>query len=195
MADSEPTLDQMRVLRSIVFAGALTGISDIIGYQGAGLEADVARLTDAGLVENDGLLLPTEAGSAALERWYAKDRSGLGEQDRDAIVERFRPLDMEVKRLATRWQDADGRDDWDGRMSVIEALTTLHDNMKTFVSDHRARLPRFEEFAARLETAIGKILDGETDYVVSARLPSYHTVWFEFHEDLLRTLERQRDPE
>lgn len=195
MASTAPTLDQLRVLRSIVFAGALGDASDIIGYRGADIAADIGALTSAGLIEIDGFLMPTEAGIATLEGWYAKDRAGLGEPDRDAVIARFRPLDLEIKRLATRWQDADERDDWDGRMSVIEALNVLHDNIGKFIAEHRDRLPRFEEFGDRLGIALEKILDGETDYVVSVRLPSYHTVWFEFHEDLLRTLERHRDPE
>jgi hypothetical protein len=29
--------------------------------------------------------------------------------------------------------------------------------------------------------------------VSDARTPSYHTVWFELHEDLLRVLDRERD--
>ena len=41
-------------------------------------------------------------------------------------------------------------------------------------------------------TAMGEVDSGRHDYVSSPTLNSVHTVWFEFHEDLLRTLGRDR---
>jgi hypothetical protein len=33
-----------------------------------------------------------------------------------------------------------------------------------------------------------KLLSGELDWLTKPIMPSYHTVWFELHEDLLATL-------
>ena len=38
-----------------------------------------------------------------------------------------------------------------------------------------------------------KAEDGKVEWVSDARIESYHTVWFELHEDLLRLLGRQRE--
>jgi hypothetical protein len=37
------------------------------------------------------------------------------------------------------------------------------------------------------------VLSGAIDYVSGVKVDSYHTVWFELHEDLLRMLGRSRE--
>ena len=47
---------------------------------------------------------------------------------------------------------------------------------------------------ARLRRGAGdRAPAGEHDWVSGARIDSYHTVWFELHEDLLRMLGRERE--
>jgi hypothetical protein len=48
-------------------------------------------------------------------------------------------------------------------------------------------------YRRRLDDAYDKVLAGEHDHVSGARIDSYHTVWFELHEDLLRMLGRERE--
>jgi hypothetical protein len=52
--------------------------------------------------------------------------------------------------------------------------------------------PRLSRYLERLEFAYDRILAGEIDWVSGVRIDSYHTVWFELHEDLLRILGRTR---
>ena len=55
--------------------------------------------------------------------------------------------------------------------------------------DAFARLvPRLAVHRRRLSEALARASAGETDYVSGVRVASYHTVWFELHEDLLRLL-------
>ena len=184
-------LGRMRILRSIAFAGAIGDESEIFGLDSAPSHA-IAALAAMGLVEIDGIIAPTAAGLAALDDWYAADRAGIDEAARNQLIDAFRPLDRELKRLASAWQDADSRDDWDARMEAIEALSALHDRTVPYLK----RLPeRFGEYAERLGRARDRITDGETDYIASVRIDSYHTAWFTLHEDLLRLLERERDAE
>jgi len=191
---AQPPLGQMQVLRSIAFAGAVGDQSEIIGF-GDDLGATLAALAAEGLIENDGFIAPTEAGMKALDAWYAADRAGIDAAARDALIAAFRPLDLEIKRLATAWQDAEGRDDWDARLKVVEDLSALHDRTLAFLGANAATLKRFHEYAERLTRAHERVVDGDTDFIASVRLDSYHTVWFTMHEDLLRLLERERDPE
>ena len=39
------------------------------------------------------------------------------------------------------------------------------------------------------------MLAGDTDWFTKPMIPSYHTVWFELHEDLLATLGIERGSE
>jgi hypothetical protein len=54
------------------------------------------------------------------------------------------------------------------------------------------RDPRFERYARRLEVAMRRVDEGDTAYVSTPTVDSVHNVWFEFHEDLLRTMGRAR---
>ena len=52
---------------------------------------------------------------------------------------------------------------------------------------------RLAVYKQRLDDADDRVLAGEHDWVRGARIDSYHTVWFELHEDLLRMLGRERE--
>ena len=53
--------------------------------------------------------------------------------------------------------------------------------------------PRMSVYGERLDEAYDRVLAGDLGYVSGARIDSYHTVWFELHEDLLRMLGRERE--
>jgi hypothetical protein len=55
------------------------------------------------------------------------------------------------------------------------------------------RVPRLAHYGKRLTMALERAEAGEGDWVSGVRCDSYHTVWFELHEDLLRMLDRQRE--
>ncbi|MGB7411097.1 MAG: hypothetical protein WA910_08135 [Sphingopyxis granuli] len=185
---------QQQILRSAVFAGALER-ENVIGYDGADLDADLLALAEKQLIAEGDLVLPTDDGQALLEKQYMSLRASLPEEARDEIIRQFRPLDREVKLLAAKWQNADARNDWEEKVAVIEKLSALQQKTLSFISRYRSQLPNLSEFGAKLGKALAHVLEGETDFVVGVRCPSYHTVWFEMHEDLLRTLQRERDAE
>jgi hypothetical protein len=189
-----PAPEQMRLLRNVAFAGAVAEVGEIIGIAGD-VPALLATLVENGLVETDGLIAPTEQGLATLEQWYARDRAGLDAGTRDRLHHGFRPLDLRIKALARAWQEADARDDWEARMTAIEGLGALHADTLAYLARHGRELPRFTEYRERLSHALERLQDGETDYFVKVQVDSYHTIWFQMHEDLLRVLERERDPE
>ena len=57
-------------------------------------------------------------------------------------------------------------------------------------------LARFGNYGRRLAAARARVEAGEHDWMTKPMLDSYHSVWFELHEDLLATLgiERGREP-
>ena len=54
-------------------------------------------------------------------------------------------------------------------------------------------LPRLVRYADRLSEALDRVDDGQIEFVSGVKVSSYHTVWFELHEDLLRLLNRKRE--
>ena len=69
--------------------------------------------------------------------------------------------------------------------------------MQPIADDLAASLSRFARYAPRLSNAVDRVRTGEVDWFTKPVLDSYHTVWFELHEDLLATLgiERGEEPD
>ena len=56
-------------------------------------------------------------------------------------------------------------------------------------------LERLAGYGPRLAEARARVRAGETDWLTSPVIDSYHTVWFELHENLLMTLGIERGQE
>ena len=54
-------------------------------------------------------------------------------------------------------------------------------------------LPRFATYERKLQAALERSEDGALQWVSDAKIDSYHTLWFELHEDLLRLMGRERE--
>ena len=117
-----------------------------------------------------------------------------------AAHERFEAINRELKQLMTAWQtiEIDGESvlndhtdkDYDDRL--IDRLGALHERAEALLRELAAGLPRLAIYAEKLDAALEKAEDGAIEWVCGARIESYHTVWFELHEDLLRILGRTR---
>jgi hypothetical protein len=131
-------------------------------------------------------------------RHYAdlRDEPAMG-----AAYEEFEKVNARLKQLITDWQTIDiagskvandhsnkAHDD-----KVITRLGDLHEHAAKVLKKLAAHLPRLSIYEKKLATALEKAEDGEIQWVSDARIASYHTVWFELHEDLLRVLDRVRD--
>ena len=57
----------------------------------------------------------------------------------------------------------------------------------------RARPAALLHLSGKLGTALEKAEDGAIEWVSDAKIESYHTLWFELHEDLLRLMRRERE--
>ena len=117
-----------------------------------------------------------------------------------AACERFETINRELKALMTAWQtiEIDGESvlndhtnkDYDDRL--IDRLGALHERAEAILRQLAAGLPRLAIYGKKLEAALEKAEDGAIEWVSGAKIESYHTVWFELHEDLLRILGRTR---
>ncbi len=130
------------------------------------------------------------------------DAAGAREAVRGAY-ERFLPLNTELLAVCTAWQlrANDGpptvNDHLDAAYdaAVVDRLTHLHSQAAPVCDGLTAALDRFACYRPRLEAAIDRVRAGDGDWFTKPMLPSYHTVWFELHEDLLSTLGIDRGSE
>lgn len=196
---SDPKLLVLHGLRLRPIAAPAV-VADLSGLPAEEAEAVLAGLADDGLVVRregriSGYAL-TPTGRQAHQRLVAEELEATGA--RDAVHDgytRFLALNGELLAVCTAWQLKDpvgtvmnDHTDPDYDRAVIDRLVALHDQVRPVVADLRAALDRYRPYGERFRSALEKVLDGETRFVADPMVPSYHTVWFELHEDLLATL-------
>ena len=136
------------------------------------------------------------------ERRLAVELEVTGTRARtEVLYRRFLVLNPEVLRVASAWQvrTINGVDvpndhaDEDHDAAVIAEMEALHRRAEGLLAEFEAPLPRLAGYRPRLNLALGRVRSGEGDWFVRPGLDSYHTVWFELHENLLATLGRRRN--
>ena len=202
---SEPRLLALHGLRLAGFAPC-EAVAERAGLDLPSVEAELSDLAEAGLARfRDGRLtgwMLTSEGRTECERTLAAEVGSCGVADGvRAAYERFLALNDDMLRICTDWQTKDGgqqlNDHGDAAYdrAVIDRLATLHVEAMPICDDLAALLERFARYGPRLERALARVQAGETDYFTKPVIDSYHTVWFELHEDLLATLGIERTKE
>ena len=77
---------------------------------------------------------------------------------------------------------------------VLSRLIRIDEAAQQICGDLAGCLQRFSVYSSRLSFALERAVAGDDAYVAD-NLDSYHTVWFQLHEDLLVTLGISRDDE
>jgi hypothetical protein len=178
------------------------------GLTTSAVRAQLDELAVPGLVaRREGLLTGwslTQAGRLEHDRLLGDELAQLGARP---VVEQgyqgFLRLNPGVLDACSRWQvrDVGGRlvrnDHGDPRYdaAVVHDLSTALDRVRPVGDGLAGVLERFQPYAPQLEDAIGRVRSGDGDYVAKPVIPSFHTVWFEMHEDLLVTLGLDRSSE
>jgi hypothetical protein len=179
----------------------------------SGLPPEVVRTTleacsERGLVRHSGGRLPgwalTRAGRDENERLLAVELDATGA--RPVVVTSYREflrLNARVLTVCTDWQviRRDGHQvpndhgDPTHDLAVLDRLGRLHGDARPLLRRLAGALERFAEYDRRLDRALRLTLSGRTEWFTRPTIDSYHSVWFELHEDLLATLGRQRSAE
>jgi hypothetical protein len=126
------------------------------------------------------------------------DAAGAREAVR-GCYDRFLALNPDLLAVCTDWQmrgDAvNDHADAEYDQGVIDRLVDLHVRLRPILADLRSHLARFAGYSQRLRGALERVTEGERDWFTKPTIDSYHTVWFELHEDLLATLGLERSKE
>lgn len=172
---------------------------------GLPVERASATLADAvkrgRAAEAQGRYLLTPMARMALDGDYSKYYDGLRRNaDFVAAYEGFEKINVDLKQLITDWQTMEvaGQrvpNDHSNKAHderVIDRLGKLHERADKLFAKLAAGLPRLQIYRDHLLAALEKAEDGAIEWVSDARIDSYHTVWFELHEELLRLMGRVR---
>jgi pyruvate,orthophosphate dikinase len=163
----------------------------------------VAGFVTAGLVEETrfGYKL-TEPGCLRVDELYARERERAGPVIEDVYAS-FVPINHEVKQIVTDWQmrsvggELAVNDHRDHRYdeSVIARLRTTDAKVSTALAPLTTSLERFDVYQQRLAGALTRFCDGDHTMLAAPLVDSYHTVWFELHEELIILSGRNRAEE
>jgi pyruvate, orthophosphate dikinase len=145
----------------------------------------------------------TDAGKARVRGFTTADRNDWGAENAVAALDAFLKFDIEVKETVTAWQlrSVDGlnvpNDHTDAAYDalVLARLTALHGQVAQWLEPLSDKFDRLALYAARLGRALASALGGDQGFIASARVDSYHIVWFELHEELIRLAGSTREKE
>ena len=167
-------------------------------------EALIERLVEDGLAESAvGSFRLTAAGKERGAELIDADGAAWGAARSLAALDAFIALDRRMKDVVTAWQtrEVDGAQGFNDHTDaaydaeVLAGLATLHADADAWLAPLISDLPRLASYRARLGSAITAVTGGDGRYVASPRVDSYHSVWFELHEDLIRLTGRTRAEE
>ena len=154
------------------------------------------------VIDTDGKYMLSPAGHMIVSSEYSRFCRTL--RANSAFVqayEQFEIINSELKQLITDWQTmevggkrvSNDHSDKDYDADIIDRLGDLHERFEPVLDRMIAGLARMKVYKQKLEAALEKAEDGDIDWVSAADVESYHTVWFEMHEDLLRILGHTRE--
>ena len=184
--------------------GSAADIASVAGLSEARAAAALKQGVDGGrVIETGGRYVLSPAGQMILASEYSRFCAMLRHNAAfmAAAVERFERVNVELKQLITDWQTVElggkrvpnDHADKAYDQAVIGRLGDLHERFEPILKALVAGEPRLGVYARKLGEALEQAEDGNFNAVSDARSESYHTVWFELHEDLLRLTGRQRE--
>jgi hypothetical protein len=198
-----------RVLHTLRCIGTSSAerVASAAGLAPADTATELRRLEQAGLVT-----LPagpfsgwevTEPGRVALGEMLSEEMSQDGVSELvTRSYERFLALNPSLLQIGTDWQirqigttqviNDHTDDEYDA--GVLDRLMRVDESLQPILDELTENLPRFDPYRSRLTDALERVMGGYHGFV-SDSFDSYHTVWFQLHEDLLVTLGITREEE
>ena len=195
-ADLVP-FDVMHVVRLRGVLGH-DAIVEILDAPAGEVDVVIAGLVDDGTMflregrRVSGFVL-TEQGRDTHAALLAAQRDPALDHQLDQVYDAFLDHNPRVKTLCARWQQV-GSDEA-ARWQAIGDLEDLHASADLVFVHAGELVRRFTRYSGRLQVAVDRVAAGDEPYFTSPLVDSYHTVWFEAHEDFIVTLGRDRAQE
>jgi hypothetical protein len=196
--------------RDMVFHGlaikrhtAQAAIAELMGLPSARVESQLAQAVATGrAIEANGAFALSALGKLALEARYAKYFGTLRSNSQfKTAYEGFERINRTLKQVITDWQTmtvrgthvANDHSDRAYDEKIIDRLSNVHDQVEPILKTLAGDLPRLAIYSKKLLYALEAAEEGDFEWVSDIRRDSYHTVWFELHEDLLRIMGQIRE--
>jgi hypothetical protein len=182
---------ELKVLQGIRLKGRVdeATLAATVVEDRATLALTIADLIEAGMVLPGKTLKIGPQGRARLDELLAQERSGIDIAAIASAYNAFRDVNVAFKALVSDWQINDGRpnthQDADYDAAVLARLEDAHRAVVPIIAAAAAWIPRLSTYADKLTSALERIRAGNTTWLARPIIDSYHTVWFELHEELI----------
>lgn len=145
----------------------------------------------------------TPTGRAEGERLLHAELEASGQRPAiEAAYQRFLPLNPQVLAVCVAWQVTDPatatlNDHTDPAYdaAVIDDLAALDAQARPLMIGLAGALGRYAPFPSGFAAALAEVKAGNYRWFADPQVASYHSLWFELHEDLLATLGLDRPSE
>jgi hypothetical protein len=188
----------LAVLQGVRLKGRVSR-ADLASTLGEDPRELVDDLTRSGLLLDGPTLRLTPEGRERLDELLTAEREHLDQSAISVVYNDFRAVNAEFKALVTDWQVRDGQpnthDDSDYDAAVLARLDVVHQRIMPIVAAAAAQLPRLSRYSTKLQTALDNVRAGDTIWLSRPLIDSYHTVWFELHEELILVAGLTREAE
>jgi len=192
--------DVIRCL-SIKGTASIDTLADALLTTAPAVESALAELAGAGMLgPGSSSVRLSDAGAAQATALMEADRRQWSVDVAASVLDAFQPFDERVKTAVTAWQvrSTDGQQvlndhaDATYDATVLADLRKIHSEVLAWLASFADVSGRLRSYAARLDRAAAAVVAGDHRFVSSPRVDSYHSVWFELHEELLRLAGRSR---
>lgn len=184
-------MSELAVLQAVRLKGrvSLADLAATLGKTTDDVAGTIDRLTKSGLLIGGETLRVSPDGRVRLDEMLADERRHVDTAALADTYADFRAVNAEFKALVTDWQLKDGQpnahDDTAHDADVLARLDDVHRRVIPIVTAAAAQVPRLSHYSAKLQAALDSIHGGDTAWLSRPLIDSYHTVWFELHEELI----------
>ena len=181
----------------------LDGIAEALGSMPDAAKEVLDELVDQGLAAAPGgMYRLSDAGRDRHGELLDRERSAIGSAGAGTLLDGFLVLDRRMKETVTAWQLRDAtpgtppvvndHSDRDYDRGVLDRLAGLAADADAWLAEAVGAVTSLTTYRRRLERAARNAASGDQRYVASPRVDSFHSVWFELHEDLILLAGRTR---
>ena len=206
-AEAGPAPDPVEVRRLVGLKGmaSVDSLAEVLGCGPDQAGAAIAALVGEGIAVElaGGRVRLTAEALAGVDELFRRDAARLRTAI-EPLMDGFHSVDRAFKELVTSWQMSvvdgaevvnDHTDTAYDNAVIVQLRDGIHPRVLAVVERVAAAEPRLARYAERLTAALEALQDGDVQMMAHPLRDSYHTVWFELHEELIRLCGRTRASE
>jgi hypothetical protein len=194
--------DELVVLRALRLKGR-AGVDGLAAATGLG-EADVRAIVEPLVADGaarvlNGFYMLLGPGRERQNELLDAERAEVDGAAMSDVYEQFTAVNGDFKQLANDWQmrgeEPNDHSDASYDGEVLGRLPGIHQRVSPVVTAAAGLAPRLAVYGTRLAAALQRVDAGEHEWLLKPLIDSYHTVWFELHEELISLAGLSREAE